>query len=223
MKQLEIYGDSVLRGVVYQADSGRYTLYSRGRLPSFAENGITVKNYARMGATVARGAELLSQHLSPCPEDTVVLFEYGGNDCDYLWEAISADPHGQFLPKTPEEKYLATYRDMILYARSRGATPVIASLVPIDAEKYMRWISCGLNYENILSWLGDVSMLSRWQEHYSHMAEQLAREMDCPLLDLRRAFLTAHDFKNLLCEDGIHPTPRGHARIDAALEQFFLA
>ena len=136
MKQLEIYGDSVLRGVVYQADSGRYTLYSRRRLPSFAEKGITVKNYARMGATVARGAELLSQHLSPCTEETVVLLEYGGNDCDYLWEAVSADPHGQFLPKTPEDKYLATYRDMILYARAQGATPVIASLVPIDAEKY---------------------------------------------------------------------------------------
>lgn len=222
MKQLEIYGDSVLRGVVYQADSDRYALYSRSRLQSFAEQGITVKNYARMGATVERGAELLSRNLSACTEETVVLFEYGGNDCDYPWEAVSADPHGQFLPKTPEEKYIAAYRDMIRYARAQGATPVIASLVPIDSEKYMKWICRGLDYGNILSWLGDVSMLSRWQEHYNHMAEQLAQETGCPLLDLRSVFLTSHDFKNLLCEDGIHPTPRGHALIDAALEQYFL-
>lgn len=220
MKRLEIYGDSILRGVMYSAESGRYDLFCRDRLAALAEKGIDVKNHSRMGATVERGADLLRRNLRDCTEDTVVVFEYGGNDCDYPWADVSADPRGHFLPKTPEEKYLETYREMIGYARAQGATPVIASLVPIDAEKYMRWITRELNYENILSWLGDVSMLARWQEHYSRIAEQLAYETGCALLDLRTAFLITHNYKEMLCEDGIHPTQRGHALIDSALEQF---
>ena len=220
MKRLEIYGDSILRGVMYCGDSGRYDLCSRNRLTSLTERGIAVKNNSRMGATVERGADLLKRNLGEDAEGTVVVFEYGGNDCDYSWAEVSADPRGHFLPKTPEATYLDTYREMIRYTRKRGATPVIASLVPIDAEKYMRWITRGLNYENILSWLGDVSMLARWQEFDNRMAERLAYEMGCPLLDLRTAFLMTHDYKEMLCEDGIHPTRRGHALIDATLEQF---
>jgi hypothetical protein len=52
------------------------------------------------------------------------------------------------------------------------------------------------------------------------MAEQLAYETGCALLDLRTAFLITHNYKEMLCEDGIHPTQRGHALIDSALEQF---
>ena len=222
MKRILIFGDSIMRGVYYSEEAGRHKLFGE-RLRGLKELGYEVKNCSVMGATIGTGRELIEKRLTIPAENTTVIFEYGGNDCDFRWADVSADPDGQFEPNTPETQFLSTYRDMISYAREKGAVPVIASLVPIDADRYMNWITRNLSYQNILHWLGDVAMLSRWQEHYSHMAGQLAREMGCPLLDLRTAFLTSHDFKNLLCEDGIHPTPLGHARIDAALEQFFLA
>ncbi|MBQ8746255.1 MAG: SGNH/GDSL hydrolase family protein [Clostridia bacterium] len=220
MKKLEIYGDSILRGVTYSAETGRYELYSRDRFADLRESGIETENNSRMGATIDRGLTMLKRKLGEDADGTVVVFEYGGNDCDYKWADVSENPDGDFLPNTPEDVYTETYREAISYARSCGATPVIASLVPIDAEKYMRWISRNLSYENILRWLGDVSMLSRWQEYYSRTAERLAYETGAPLLDLRSTFLLSHDYKSLLCDDGIHPTARGHAMIDAAIAKF---
>ncbi|MGM9652268.1 MAG: SGNH/GDSL hydrolase family protein [Eubacteriales bacterium] len=223
MKKLEIYGDSILRGVMYSAESGRYDLCRKNRFEDLNELGIETKNNSRMGATIARGFELLKRNLTGEERDTVVVFEYGGNDCDYKWEDVSADPDGSFQPNTPENDFAGTYREMIRYTKAKGATPVIASLVPIDADRYMRWITRNLNYENILRWLGDVSMLSRWQEHYSRMAERLAYEEGCPLLDLRSAFLLTHNYKSMICEDGIHPTRLGHELIDRTLRDFCTA
>lgn len=220
IKRLEIYGDSILRGVTYSADTGRYGLCRKDRFSELGESGIETKNNSRMGATIERGLEMLRRNLGEDAEGTVVLFEYGGNDCDYRWAEVSADPSGDFEPNIPEERYAEMYKEAIEYAKSKGARPVIASLVPIDADKYMKWISKNLNYENILSWLGDISMLSRWQEHYSRTAERLAYETGTPLLDLRGAFLLSHDYKSLLCDDGIHPTERGHAMIDCTIGAF---
>jgi len=223
MKKLDIYGDSILRGVMYCPESGRYDLCPKNRFSSLSEYGIEVKSNCRMGATVARGFDLLKRNLADGAEDTTVLIEFGGNDCDFHWADVSADPDGQFEPNTPETQFLSTYRDMIRFAREKGATPVIASLVPIDADRYMNWITRNLNYQNILHWLGDVAMLSRWQEYYSRMAESLAYETGCPLLDLRGAFLQTRSYKNLIGEDGIHPTRLGHELIDRKLKEFCIA
>ena len=223
MKKLEIYGDSILRGVMYCAESGRYDLCKKNRFASLAEVGIEAKNNSRMGATIRRGFDLLRRNLTEESAGSVVVFEYGGNDCDFTWADVSANPEGSFQPNTPQEEYEQTYRDMIAYTRKMGATPVVASLVPIDADKYMNWITRNLNYQNILHWLGDISMLSRWQEHYSRMAERLAYETGCRLLDLRSAFLLTHNYKSMICEDGIHPTQLGHELIDRTLRDFCTA
>ena len=223
MKKLDIYGDSILRGVMYCPDSGRYDLCAKNRFSSLSQYGIEVKSNCRMGATIERGFELMKRNLADGVQDTAVLIEFGGNDCDFHWADVSADPDGQFQPNTPEEQFLATYRGMISYAREKGAVPVIASLVPIDADRYMNWITRNLNYQNILHWLGDVAMLSRWQEYYSRMAERLAYETGCPLLDLRGAFLQTRSYKDLIGEDGSHPTNRGHELIDRTLTEFCLA
>ena len=87
---------------------------------------------------------------------------------------------------------------------------MLTSLVPIDATKYMNFISRGLSYDNILSWLGDVNMLYRWHEGYNRAVEQLADVCSLPLFDLRGEFLYTHAFKSLICDDGIHPTAEGH-------------
>ena len=67
------------------------------RAKELAAQGITVENNAKMGATIADGLRQISRKLKPCADDTTVLFCFGGNDCDYNWKDISADP------ENPEE------------------------------------------------------------------------------------------------------------------------
>ncbi len=217
MKNLKIFGDSILRGVMYSENEKRYRLCDDNKFKSFAEHGIQVDNNSKMGCTIDTGAKLIEKRLADCSNDTTVLIELGGNDCDYDWAAISEDPDGSFLCKTPEDEFVNKYGKAITAAREKGAEVVVSSLVPIDPDKYFNWISKELCPDNIMKWLGDKSVLYRWQEHYDRLVRQIADKFGCRVIDLRTPFLLSHDYKNLLCADGIHPTEKGHKLIRKTL------
>ena len=220
MSKMRIYGDSILRGVTYSEEKSRYTLWTGHNLDNIARLGIDIENHSRMGATIAKGYDELLKSLVDCEEGSIVLLEFGGNDCDYKWSEISDNPGGTFLPNTPKELFLDTYRSAIRYALSKGAQVVLCTLVPLSADKYMNWISKGLSFENILTWLGDKSMLYRWQEHYSAMINSLAAEFSLPVIDLREKFLLSHRYNYLLAADGIHPTEEGHRLVESSIFEF---
>lgn len=212
MKKIKIYGDSILKGVMFNEELNRYKLFGY-RFNELAENGIEVENNCKMGATIEQGFEIMQDTLGECDEDTVVVLEYGGNDCNYNWSDVSDNPSGEFLPNTPAEKFQEIYLKMIDFARSKGATVAICNLVPIDSERFMNWVSRGLDYNNIMSWMGDVNRIARWQEYYSHLAERVALSAKCPILDLRSIFLTQRSMKDMIGIDGIHPSAEGHSLI----------
>lgn len=220
MKKLIIYGDSILRGITYSDQMGRHKLCAGYQLESLNEIGYEVKNRSRMGATIVRGMDILESTLDECGEGSVVLFEFGGNDCDHDWRAVSEHPGESHTSRISKETFAEYYKNAIRKAREAGAEVIMANMIPIDADRYMQTISKGNSYENILSWLGDVSMLYRYQEHYNHLVEQLSAETGCPLIDLRGAFLLSHDYKALISSDGIHPTDAGHDLIEKTLRDF---
>ncbi len=222
MKKIKIYGDSILKGVMYNEELKRYKLFGY-RYDELAENGIEVENNCKMGATIEQGYEILKATLGDCDEETVVILEFGGNDCNYNWSAVSDNPEGTFLPNTPAEKFQETYLKMIEYARDKGAIVAICNLVPIDSEKFMNWVSKGLNYENILDWMGDVNRIARWQEYYSRLSEKVANLTHCPILDLRTNFLTHCSMQNMIGLDGIHPSSEGHALISETFQKILLS
>lgn len=213
MKQIFIFGDSILKGVTYSEEAGRHKLIP-DRFSTLTDKGWTVKNCSLMGATVEEGVTMLRRKFTDPGADTTVLLEFGGNDCDYRWADISANPDAVHLPKTPLEHFTRLYGELVSFAREKGASVYICNLVPLDADKYMQWISRGLRYEAILDWLGDPSMLYRWHEFYSRTTEKLAEKLSCPLIDLRQPFLMSHRYRDLLSGDGIHPTAAGHALIE---------
>lgn len=220
MRKLLIYGDSILRGITYSQELGRHKLCKGYKLESLGALGYDVKNHCRMGATIVRGMDILDKTLDECDENTTVLFEFGGNDCDHDWKAVSEHPTEKHTPRILPETFITSYKDAIDKVRACGAEVLMANMIPIDHERYMQTISKNNSYENILNWLGDTSMLYRFQEHYNRIVEHLCTQMQCPLIDLRSAFLLSHDYKTMISLDGIHPTEAGHDLIEETLHDF---
>ncbi len=222
MKKIKIYGDSVLKGVMYNEQLNRYKLFGY-RYEQLREQGIEVENNCKMGATIEEGLEIMKATLEDCDSDTVVLLEYGGNDCNYNWSAVSENPDGEFECATPEDRFTEKYLEAIEFAKQKGATVAVCTLVPIDSERFMQWVSKGLSYENILHWLGDVNMIARWQEYYSRLSERVAKIADCAVVDLRSIFLRNRTLRDMIGIDGIHPSSEGHALILDTLQKNILA
>ncbi len=222
MQKLMIFGDSIMKGVMYSEERGRHTMLSGDARPLqglMAHRGITIENHARFGATSRQVLHEAEKRLVNPEPGTTVLFGFGGNDSNYDWAAISENPDGDYAPVVPTKQVVQICRQCLQLARDAGCRVIAANLVPIDAEKYFRWISREKNSENILRWLGDVSMLYRWHEDYSDRITRACREEQVPMVDLREPFLLSHKFKQLLCADGIHPTQAGYSLVDAAIAE----
>lgn len=210
-----LYGDSILKGILLE--NGRYTI-NREWEKRFSDchGEIKLVNRSRFGCTIQKAFGLIRKDCERTyePGDHAVL-ELGGNDCDYDWAQISGDPARDYDCKTPPARFKSMYREAIQMIRRSGREPVLLTLPPIHSERYLRFIcQDGLSRDNIVSWLGDVDAIYRWQKKYSDIVSELAEEERAPLIDLRAAFL--HDGRTpeeLLCADGIHPSRCGQGVI----------
>ncbi len=220
-----IWGDSVMRGVIYNEEKGRYTLLDENSADRASRRlGLTLNNRARMGCTVTKGLAILKRDLCTEMACDAALIEFGGNDCDYDWAEIAARPEEEHQPRTSLALFSASLKEMVEAVRMKGILPVMMTLPPIDAERYFRFFTRNdLNGENIRKWLGDVQHIYRWHERYNAAVTRVARECDCPLAGVREAFLSERNVGELLCADGIHPNRKGHALIESVLEGFGLS
>lgn len=219
MKRIQIFGDSILRGVLRE-ESGKLKLRADPQYSYISDLGYEVKNNARVGATIKKGLALLRRK-RPQPEDReIVLFGFGGNDCDFDWSAMREDPRADYRPNVELSEFTALYKTAIREAQDAGATVAVCNLVPLDSEKYFRWI-CTQGSEAVISeWLGDPSMLYRWHENYNRAVESVAEATGCKLVNIREAFLTRHDYKDLIGIDGVHPTEAGYKVIDEVFASY---
>jgi lysophospholipase L1-like esterase len=224
MRSLGIFGDSIIRGVVLDEIRGRYR-YLKESFADILEKsaGLEIRNYGRLGCTIREGEKIIEQHADEISKYQFIVLEFGGNDCDMDWKAVSEHPEQPHAAKTPLPDFEATYGKIIEKIRSMGSQPILFSLPPIDSNRYFAWISKGLNAENILNWIGDVDHIYRWQEMYNDAVLKLAAIKNVPLVDIRGAFLEARNYHDLYCGDGIHPNEAGHALITKKVQEFFSA
>lgn len=213
-----IYGDSLMKGTVptgpsrYKFTVGEYL----DRL--FDLFSLNILNRAKFGAPVTKGAALLKQDLARSITGRYTLLEYGGNDCNFDWTAVSADPDGEHNPKTPLAAFLDTLSFMADSLLRAGSRPVLMTLPPIDAERYLDTICSDPRCDRgrILHWLGDANMIYRYHELYSSSIADLALAKGLPLVDVRRRFLDKHNYRSLISSDGIHPSREGYSILFAA-------
>lgn len=220
--RLHIYGDSILRGVVMDPQSGKYVTLPHDDFTAFSEKAdVDVVNKSKFGYTVERGITLISRAImgkteKPCD---VMIVEYGGNDCNFNWREVSNTPDEEHLPSTPLPRFREALGGLVSTLKRLQIRPVLVTLPPIDADRYIDYIvkeTPGTDKNRILSWLGDTQMIYRYQELYSSVITKLAYETGTLYVDLRTAFLDKHNYRDLLCADGIHPNASGHALIGDA-------
>jgi hypothetical protein len=210
-----IFGDSIMKGVIFDSIRGRYIYLKNSFLNILGRrnSSVRVDNFAKFGCTITSGKKIIEKHSDKLPGYRFTALEFGGNDCDFDWKSVSECPDGIHLPKTPLDEFESLYSKIIDDVSNSGSKPVLFSLPPLSAERYFAWISKGLNAGNILRWLGDVGHIYRWHEMYNNTVVKIAEAKNVLLIDIREAFLKARDYLSLLCEDGIHPNEAGHALI----------
>lgn len=216
MCKLCLFGDSIAKGVVIDETLDHYTTTDRAFI-----NQITaehpdweVTSYSLFGSTIAKGRSLITRHAKAVAAADVVVLEYGGNDSDFAWAEVAAQPEAPHAPKTDINDFVRTYEAMVTDLKSRGKKIVMLNLPPIDSRKYFEWCSRGLEAEKILAWLGGSDRyIYRFHETYSVNIANIAARKHVPLIDIRSVFLQRKDFSEFLCKDGIHPNERGHELI----------
>lgn len=222
-KNIIVWGDSILKGVILDEQDGKYKVMKNNSISSFAEiTGCTIKNNAYFGMTSTKALNRITTTIDKYPmgENDIVIIEFGGNDCDYNWSEVANDPDSVHQPKTTIENFKKSLQKMIDTFKQKGVTPILMNLPPLEPERYFNWISKGLNKENILHWLGDISRIYRWQEAYSCAAEWVARQSNCKMINVRESFLISTNYISQFCADGIHPNERGHQKILNSLLNF---
>lgn len=214
-----IFGDSIMKGVVFDSLRGRYAYLKNSFLEILKRHNSSVRvdNFSKFGCTITVGKKIIEKHADRLSDYRYTALEFGGNDCDFDWKAISERPDDVHLPKTPLEEFEILYSRIIDDVTRAGSRPVLFTLPPLCAERYFAWISRGLNAENILRWLGDVGHIYRWHEMYNNAVLKITAAKNTLLIDIREAFLKTRDYVKLLCADGIHPNEAGHALISDAV------
>ena len=216
-----IYGDSVMKGTVLSDGLEAHTVMENTLDKIHSSHNITVANRSRFGITIPMGKKLLERDIKKGMECEYVLLEFGGNDCNYRWEEISKDPDAFHEHLTPFDVFKENYSSMINMIREKGIKPIGMSLPPLDAEKYLNFlVDRGNDMKNLMKWLGDVTTIYRCQERYSNAVTKIAEKAGILFVDVREYFLDSHNFKDLMCIDGIHPNEKGHKLIHQAFDEY---
>ena len=172
ISKIEVWGDSILRGVVLDPETRRYSRLKEASCVALSSRalGIPAENHARFGMTSEKGRVVMEREIPAHAEGEAALIGFGGNDIDYDWRAVASDPHAEHLPHTPPKRFCENMRAMVCLARSRGMEPLLMTLPPIDAVRYYEWIGRDIEgKENILVWLGDVQQIYRSHAAYIYV------------------------------------------------------
>ena len=87
IRQVGLWGDSVMRGVVWNSESQKYKYATVNVAEEASKNlGINLENHAKMGCTATKGFHLLQRNFEKeMAYPQAALIEFGGNDCDFDW------------------------------------------------------------------------------------------------------------------------------------------
>ena len=163
LKEFCVLGDSVILGIVYDEEKGRYSILRDGPIAEIVRlPGVHVTNMSRMGQTSVQAEEKFRSAVEAGYRADVVVIELGGNDCNFDWRRVSEDPSSDHGPTVPLGEFRSSLKSIIGIARGAGIIPIISTLPPLAPGKFFDWITReGLSRANI-ELMGEISRIYRW-------------------------------------------------------------
>ncbi len=220
--KLGVWGDSVLKGVILDEVLGTYKLLKKSCV-NLVEQALNVQiiNRARFGSTISKGYAHLQKSLDKGLDCDFVLLEYGGNDCDFDWKSVAADPLADHQPNTPLPLFVRTLEEMVRLLQEHEIEPVLMSLPPICGRRYLdRIVEQGNDRASLLQFLGEDQQIYRYHEWYSLEVTRLAARLKTLYVPVREAFLAKMQKEDLICRDGIHPNEKGHQLMEEVFTSY---
>ncbi|MBQ6117256.1 MAG: hypothetical protein IJL08_08050 [Oscillospiraceae bacterium] len=208
-----VYGDSLMKATMPD-QTFRYHFHTDELHERYHSDDVHLTNRAKMGATIRKGLSLVEHDVARGLDAQYALVAYGGNDSDFDWAEVAQQPEAEHRPRTELPQFCRILGETAERLRTAGVQPVLMTLPPIDAERYLSFICrSGLSRSNILRWLGDVQRIYRYQEAYSEAVADVAARRNLPLVEVRRAFLLDRQTPRLIAADGIHLTMPGYVKL----------
>src|SRR5665648_1060173 len=163
-----ISGDSISKGVIFDEDKNKYVILEDNYIVLLQSklNGI-IRNTSRFGNTMIKGIRKLKEDVL-IDNPNIVLMEYGRNDCDFNWNEVSNNTNADHKPKTDFDTFGNKLKETLNFLKSNKIIPVVMTLPPLNADRYLKWISKNdpLAETNILKYIGSVTKIYWWQEKY---------------------------------------------------------
>lgn len=219
MKEIYAFGDSILKGVIFENDKYKICRNNFSKICSDILN-VTIQNNGKFGSTIENGIKNLEKYQKELsnPNIEYVVMEFGGNDSDFRWKEVSENPDIEHYSNQTIQDFVTQYTNIIRNLKENNKKVVLLSLPPIDSVKYFNRISKDLNKDNILKWMeGNLQFLTNWHERYNIEIFKLAKKENCSVIDITSKFLEQKDYSEFLCIDGIHPNEKGHRLIAEAI------
>ena len=89
MNEIYLFGDSASQGIVLD-ENGQYRVSRQGCIRLLKRKGVPIRNYAVHGYTVQQGLDSFeSMQIEPGAR---CVIQFGGNDSDLDWDAVSQEP-----------------------------------------------------------------------------------------------------------------------------------
>ncbi|MCL2213172.1 MAG: SGNH/GDSL hydrolase family protein, partial [Oscillospiraceae bacterium] len=222
LKKINFFGDSILKGVQIHPDTGRYHVDCHIDTTAIsAVFGGEIENFSSFGCTVVRGRRQIEKFLANDGKCDAIIMNYGGNDCDYHWNEIAANPDSDHSPHVPLDQFERLYYELIDFVKREGIIPILCTLTPLEPQRFHDWFCRDLDKGVIVKWLDGINSIYRHQENYSRRVEKIARVAKVPLVDLRGAMLGYPRAGQLLCEDGTHVNTQGQQVLTRTFADFF--
>ncbi|MEL7569508.1 MAG: SGNH/GDSL hydrolase family protein [Eubacteriaceae bacterium] len=223
MEKIFILGDSISKGIIFDDIKSKYSLCADSCIQKLLNlYPEYIKCKTRFGATIKYAYDYINENLTSISQDYIFM-EYGGNDCDFKWNEIAADPYKDHKPNTPLNEYSDAMEQIIQKATNAKKKIILSTIPPIDSQRYFNFFTQNDKEkgDRILIWLKEVENISRWQESYNNVIWKNAIKYKCRVADIRSPFLQTMNYLDYICMDGIHPNQRGQELIYNTLKNTF--
>lgn len=225
INKISVYGDSILKGAVTGLDSGHLFDVIENDSLTLASKKLVfeLNNQSVFGSIITKSARRLNKDIAKGCVGDVAIIESGGNDCDYDWNEVIKNPTAFHSPRVPLQDFFQTLDEMVKNCYENRITPLLMTMPPLVSDRWYNHICKNYGKDAVDAFINGIpDTLYQNHEIYNTHIMHYCYEHGVQFVDMRLSFLETRHYRNLMCEDGIHPNEAGHAYMAIVWEKLLV-